>query len=331
MCKFVCKVDRQGRTILHESVLGRKYTSEMAMDLIKIIDKRYLLSMMSIPDQNGATALHYAKDEKVALYLLNTIPPKQRQSIVTAIDKQGNTTLHNVTSPKVVTCIFDSLKTPADKIALLKAVNSNGNTALHSTRKGAVVFALLRVAMKLDLDVSRYISTLNVHSQTVLHMASRQGNADIVKVVLRQLSRKSQQVLDILSIYDTQGNTALHYATGHPVASIIIAAVADDQRESLIRMTNADGNTCLHTTKSLRPVVSITDAIPKASREEFIMIRNLAGKTALDTTSNAVKELLQKKLDKLRERRVLVDEQQGYNKNSRRCVFNRSIYVVFIA
>ena len=96
-----------------------------------------------------------------------------------------------------------------------------------------------------------------------------------------------KQGAHFLSIQNSHGNTALHWAVsnGHTeIVEALINALPKEERAHFLSIQNSHGNTALHLAALYRHteiVEALINALPKEERAHFLSIRNNYGNTAL--------------------------------------------------
>lgn len=216
--KVLLQSDQHGQTLLHWAAVKGNY--KVAKFIIKRTGKRLLESRTQYDQYN---ALHLAaKDENSKILNLLVDESKKRGlgDLVNLVDKQGNTALHDAAN--------------------------RGNTE---------AFAKLYHAMSTDAIVlkSKYYK-----EETVLHMAVKRTNTDIIEILLSndEIAQK------LVSSYDMYGQTPLQFACYIPNGAMHKKDVYLKMAQCLCeKMTpkDIDMQNCVHKNTALHFAVQCVD------------------------------------------------------------------------
>ena len=183
--------------------------------------EEYILShkqYLSIPDQDGTTALHFAASKGHAEVIRALIAANP--DAITKTDKNGWTLLHFAAS-KGHTKIVEALIAANPNPAHLLAQDSNGDTPL-SLAAGAGHTEVARLLIKANKDA---ISITDKNGHTPLHFAASEGHKEIVEALIAANSNPAH-----LLAQDSNGDTPLSLAAGAghtEVATLLIKTNPD--------------------------------------------------------------------------------------------------------
>ena len=194
-------------TELHIACMGRdeEKVRVLASDITSI----------SIPDQYGITAVHYATYQPKNLRILVSIAEqKHRLSLLVRQDGRGNTPLHYAAS-----CgRKKSVKSLMSYYKFVDMQNSDGDTPLHLSIKSSYCHSISHVE-----------SFLN-HKDIALNIQNREGNTPLHEAVMRQVP---VNVVEALTLHKSC-NPSIANNAGKTPLQISIASGELDYAEVLI-------------------------------------------------------------------------------------------------
>lgn len=184
----------------------------------------------------GFTALHLAAAHKHAPFirmLLNYFSTTERRKafIHQAVSEAGNTALHlsvEQSSEEYDEGFAATLQELIDAGADLTLPNSQGRTALHqacSKRKRSAVRSLLGAFARDERRIA-FAQQVDNEGYTALHLASIQGDAETVALLLTRLPNGALKEVFINQPIPLTGLTALHIAALHGHIAVVSALLA---------------------------------------------------------------------------------------------------------
>jgi|GEM_PF-1725813 len=238
--------------------------------------EEYILShkqYLSIPDQDGTTALHFAASKGHAEVIRALIAANP--DAITKTDKNGWTLLHFAAS-KGHTKIVEALIAANPNPAHLLAQDSNGDTPL-SLAAGAGHTEVARLLIKANKDA---ISITDKNGHTPLHFAASEGHKEIVEALIAANPNPAH-----LLAQDSNGDTPLSLAAGAghtEVSRLLIKANKD-----AINITDKNGHTPLHFAASEGHKEIVEALIAANSNPAHLLAQDSNGDTPLSLAAGA--------------------------------------------
>jgi len=216
-------------------------------------------------DDNGRTALHYAKNREIAKLLVESILPENQKAFILCVDEKQYTALH-AAADSGRTDVVDylcSLSLADDELILKK--DTDGQTALHYTKSREI--AGLLVESVLQEHHQPFILSVNKNQHTALHLAVLFEKIPVVEY----LCSFSKLSVSLIFEQDLFNNTAMHYTTNREIVSCMLSSLQDAQIDKLLSLTNDAGYT---------PILSLVEFGQHESLAE--LLRHIENETDLD-------------------------------------------------
>jgi len=233
-------------------------------------------------DFKSKTALHYAKNKMIAQHLVESITPEKQKDFLTFVDEDHCTALHRAAEngrSNIVEYIC-SLYPNHEELLLKK--DKFCMTVLHYARNREVAEHLVKAVA--PEKRKEFLSFVDDHQSTVLHLAASSGAADIIKYLcgLCQLAND-----ELVLSKDCYGNTALHYAVNREIGETLVKSVTPERKRELILSVDENQFTVLHNAaiRGRTDIVEYLCDIPQISAE-LILVKAINGYTALHYAKN---------------------------------------------
>ena len=213
-------------TELHIACMGRdeEKVRNLASDIISL----------SIPDQYGITALHYATFQPENLGILVSIAEQRNMlSLLVVMDGRGNTPLHYAAS-------CGCIKSVQILVSYYKSVNiqnSDGDTPLHLSIKSS--YGNLGPVREILQHESCNASIVNAQNETALNTASQYGKLDSAEVLLSTGKCSPENIKEAIEV-----NLLLHQAVASNRLELVKTLLQVPGCN--INGFNSDGETPLH-------------------------------------------------------------------------------------
>jgi len=239
--------------------------------LIRIRELPYILKC----DNNGWTALHYAKSSKIANILIEKVTTEKRKCFISAVDNNHWTALHKAafTGSDDVVAYLCSLELTGDE--LIKKKDECGWTTLHSANNQETAKLLVEsIRPERQKD---FILSLDQDQCTALHRAVDNNNIGVVKY-LCGLSSTSD---DLLLKLNSNNWTALHYAQNREMAELLVQSVSAEKLKDFLLPTDADQFSALHKAAYSEYFDVVKYLCSLDLSQELVLKQNASGWTAL--------------------------------------------------
>jgi ankyrin repeat protein len=148
---------------------------------------------------------------------------------------------------------------------------------------------LLVYALKLKGNFTKeeLKATYGYNRETILHFAAREGQTEVVKVILESFSEKDKK--ELLSMRDIFASTPLHFAAREgqtEVVKMILGSLSEKDKKELLSMRDGAGvgYTPLHWAVyngQTKVVKMILESLSEQDKKELLSIRNGLGYTSL--------------------------------------------------
>ena len=192
------------------------------------------ITSLSIPDQYGITAVHYATFQPENLGILVSIAEQRNMlSLLVLVDGRGNTPLHYAAS-------CGCIKSVQILVSYYKSVNiqnSDGDTPLHLSIKSSYGnFGPVREILQHE---SCNASIVNAQNETALHIASQYGKLDSAELLLLTGKCSPEDIKEAIEV-----NLLLHQAVANNGLELVKTLLQVPGCN--INEFNSDGETPLH-------------------------------------------------------------------------------------
>ena len=222
------------------------------VEFILSLDFRNKEELVIDSDRLYKTPLHWCQDVAIARCLMKVVnSTDQRISFLQQADLLGETALHIGCKEGKTDFVRYILSLEANNKELLFRLNENvekriNGTPLHVAANTEIAQALVNSVC--SEERSNFILMLNEFDETVLHIASKSGQLDIVLYILsldvdiEELLFQQSECAD----GDISG-TALHVAANREIAEVLIGAVSNERRQDFVLEQNILGQNAYQT------------------------------------------------------------------------------------
>jgi len=278
--QFVFSVDENHRTaLLSAAHYGRDDVVEYICSLFPSSNDELILQKDSY---HGSTALHYAKNRKIAKLLVESVTPERQKLFLLSADDQQRTALHQASyfGRADVVQYLCRLSITNDELTLKR--DGSGGTALHYAKN--IETAKLLVESVSRERQSEFILLADHEMQfTALHVAARFGRTDVVEYLCTSHPTKKELILK----KSKHGSTALHCARNRDTAELLINSLTLDEQKDFILATGQNEGTALHVAVGigLADVVQYLCTLSSIG-DELILKKNGDGQTGLYFAKN---------------------------------------------
>ena len=208
---LLSKKDLEGITAIHAaSVCGNDTVTEA---LFRDINADRKVSLLNIQCKKGHTAIHYAvSNNKLGVLKIQMSDLEQRHAtqIFSTKDTNGKTPLHRVNSPEAVGIIRESLQN--SWFDLLKEKDANGDTVLHiAARSNNTDLVTSLLEGLTDPQKIELIGITNKGKRNAVQEAVRSEYSHSLDILVKNIPEHTRK--DIFNSKDSRGRNAMHYAS----------------------------------------------------------------------------------------------------------------------
>lgn len=235
--EFILSYDTKQRTALHAAA------SEGRTDVVEYLTRLYPSDDELILRSScyGWTALHYAKNRKIAELLLESVSPDVKRELVFCVDEDECTALHAAaTSGRTDVVAYLCGLYPNNDELVLKKDSYFGRTALHFAENGETAKVLVEaVTPEKQKD---FIFSPDKELCTALHVAAAYDRPEVVEYLCRLPPCISA---DLLLAQDAGSHTPLHNASSEAVAQKLLFFLELSAISKVLVTEDDRGNTCM--------------------------------------------------------------------------------------
>lgn len=244
---MIDRTEEGGRNLIHWLACHSLFQHiKVIVDFLKKYD---LLACLETVDAVGNTALHLATNDggietvnclleeldyskKLKLLLITNDHSKHRQTVINkCLDESGSDT--------VIWCMLKHLK-PPDLLLLLNSLDNTGESAIHKMVKKAQYNSL--ITDKVLPELSTLTAQENLHwvekrsinrNENVLHLCSRNGQADIIAQILAMLDKLEDSTwLEVMMLKNIDQLTALELAISEHQVKCVEAILSSSHHKT---------------------------------------------------------------------------------------------------
>lgn len=164
------------------------------------------------------------------------------KALVTQSDTRGYTPFHTAIVSCSQKCMDELIKQPEVNIS---ARDKDGNSVFHLCTEFDNIDTFKHL-MQMGYATPELLYSKNNHDETLLHLACKIGNLEIIKLVLNQLNESNQPMDSYLFAKNRDGQTCFHVACVKGYLNIIEYFLKERKLKLFLEDHDNNLNSCLH-------------------------------------------------------------------------------------